>query len=177
MAKLLGQDGTGWTRVEEGEQSSAGNATVYNVVGSGYAGTPGTATSASIDFGTNAAGTAGNVKIVVYDASGNLVATSAAIAATSGLQSGSISFAVTSQNYGLVVVPDTGYFNVIRNSGSSNFSNQQFVAAHFSYASPPSVRPAADTSTGAQFIVYISGTVTGGGSSQNGADMMRGCGS
>jgi uncharacterized protein (TIGR02217 family) len=155
MTTLVGQDGSSWG-------SPTNTSTVQNASGDAvasgglthYPGTAGTAAVAKINFGSGS-GSAGHVKICLYDASGNLVATSAAIALAAGVQSGTISATITAQNYTLVVVPDTGYFPSVVNSGSSNFADKQFTAAHFSYSSPPSTLPSPDVGVGQEIQVWL----------------------
>lgn len=156
---VLGQDGSTWNFTSSGN-ISAGNGEAISSGGlAGYPGQPGLATQAWIRVGTGLT-TASNVKICVYDAGGNLVAVSAPISVTSpGVKSGSINAMLTSQNYSLVMVPDTGVVFITFLTGSSGFASKQWTAAHFPYASPPTTLPSVDTSSGNQFAVWLTGAM------------------
>jgi hypothetical protein len=169
---LVGQNGTGWTLVGGANQSNGGEACAY---GAGYTATPGVADTAWFYVTSNT--TAHTVKVCAYDASGALVAVSSPITLTSGLQSAPISCSLTAQTYTLVVVPDSGYVGFTWNSGSSGFKANQWLAAHYSYTSPPGTLPTPDQKNlGYEFIVYLTGTPTGSTLSQGAAFTLTGTG-
>lgn len=166
MTFLVGQQGSGWTVVTQG-QSAGGNAIVFN---DGYTATPGTATHAKVWI--NEVSGAGYVKVFVYDAGGSLVGQSAAIdvsgAGIPGLLTAALDspIVLTAQTYKLVVAPDTGYFVQGVDSGAYAYSCDQYNSATFSYSSPPSTLPAPTIADDKQeFIVWLDGS-TGGGSSE-----------
>jgi hypothetical protein len=128
--------------------------------------TAGTATTAWLNVG--APGTANTAKVCLYDNGGHLIAVSAAINVTTpGLKSGAISATIstsTGVGYALIVVCDTGSFSTVSNTGSDASVDAQWLAANFSYASPPTLLPGPDhVTTGQEFIVYL----TAGGTAYN----------
>jgi hypothetical protein len=154
---VLGNDGSNFvTPVNVVQFNTTGNA----ISSSGtpfYVANNTAALTAWINVGS--AGTSNTAKVVVYDSGGARVAISAAInVSTTGLKSGAISAALTAGNtYSLVVVPDTGTFGTISDSGSNAFVDKQWTAGHFPYSAPPATLPAVDASVGQAFIVYLTG--------------------
>jgi hypothetical protein len=164
MTFLVGQQGTGWTIITQG-QSAGGNSIVFN---NGYLATAGTATSAKVWI--NEVSGASNVKVFVYDAGGNRVGQSGAINVSGGGIPGLLtaaldsSIVLTAQLYKLVLSPDTGYVAHGANTGAYEYDCDQYNAAAFSYASPPATLPAATVADDKrEFIVWLDGS-TGGSS-------------
>lgn len=175
MTLLVGQNGAGWTPSTESlSNPQSGDTFYYRVFYTAVA--SGSMTLAHFNF-FDTASSGSNVKVCVYDNSNNLVATSAAIAKSTGDQTGAISGAISAGvTYKLVVVPDTGRINGVANSGSGNTFVSGATAAHFAYASPPAGLPADDyTNQGREFVVWIEGTSSGAG--RNGAQELLGMGS
>lgn len=161
MTLLVGQRGTGWTHIAQG-QGSGGSAMCYR---SGYLATPGTAATAYLHIFEEV--TASTAKVCIYDAGGNLVGQSGAIDVTSpGLKSAALTSSVelTAQTYKLVVTLNSGYAYFAANSGSNNFQDDNWNSAAFSYASPP---PALPTPTyeeiNREFVVWLDGSAGSGG--------------
>lgn len=158
--KLVGWDGTGYTLVSAGAQNANGSACCF---ASGYPGTPGTIDTAWFYCGAVATNPATYVKLVLFDAGGAQVAVSnpltlVANSFQSATLAGSGSASVISQNYTIVIVPDTGYFNGGTYSGSSSFVDNQFTKQHFDYTTPPANLPAADvTNIGPQLVAFFTG--------------------
>jgi hypothetical protein len=156
---LVGQNGVGWTQVTQTlAHPLAGDTAYYQVAGSYAAVSSGNMTLAHFGFFDNG-GTGNNAKVCVYQG-GSLIAVSSPIAKAAGDQSATISGSISAGLvYTLVMVPDTGRFNAISNSGSSSFQVSGNTAANFSYASPPATLPAKDyNSTGQEFLIWIEGT-------------------
>jgi hypothetical protein len=159
----VGQTGAAWGTVVAGAiQGNSGNASYYKL---GYAGTPGQVDTAWFWFGPFTNSSNNSVKVCLYDAGGNLVAVSAVIPKiVSTLCPGAITpVTLTSQQYTIYVVPDTGYFVPMTLSGSSAFQLNQVHAANFPFATPPAVAPAPDVSSaGQEMIVFFTGAPAGG---------------
>ena len=165
MTRLVGQDGVGFvTPTSTNDSGAGGNALCF---GSGYLATAGTADTAWINIGAGA-NSASTIKVCAYDAGGNLAAVSSPITISLGLVSAAISVTLTAQVYTLVATPDSGSFYAIYDSGTSNFLDHQFTAAHFSYTSPPATLPASDLGTGHEFIIYLTGSLPGGAQGSRG---------
>ncbi len=167
MTFLVGQRGTGWTHIAQG-QGSGGSAMCYR---SGYLATPGTAATAYLHIFEEV--TASTAKVCIYDAGGNLVGQSGAIDVTSpGLKSAALTSSVelTAQTYKLVVTLNSGYAYFAANSGSNNFQDDNWNSAAFSYASPP---PALPTPTyeeiNREFVVWLDGSAGSGAQALEGA--------
>jgi hypothetical protein len=157
MAKLVGRD----TLQGSGQLLSA--ALELWTFDNGYAATAGTATSAYIyvtDWWTASA-----AKVVVYDSSGTLVATSDAFSSAQGTGwiSKSIgSLSLNAATYYLGILVDTGYLQVDCENATDY---DMYTNTSGSYASPPASIPVPldGASQRGEIAIYLDGTAGGGG--------------
>lgn len=117
-------------------------------------------------------GAGGYAKILIYTDAGSepgtLVATSSAIAITSGtgLLSGAISGSLTAADYYLVLVSDGDSFSGYLMSDTSAGPGMKLANGSLSYSSPPSSWPGTDADYGGYSAnIYIDYTPGGGGGS------------
>lgn len=182
MAKIIGQDGGGWTQVSSNDFANSGGAIAF---AAGYI--PlfnGNITSINVQFGS-AGGGASQFKVGLYQGASPSTG-GATLLAASGL--GSIvantlvnvaiasTLLSTGLTYSLWLSMTTSSFNTVINSGSSAFADSQYTAAHFPNSTLPSTTSnPRDSNTGHEFIIWGDGTASG--TSNNQEAMMLGIGS
>lgn len=161
MTQLVGVSSFG-TPVNVSNFATNGNATRSSA---GYIAISGIMQTAHVQVGI--AGTASQKgTIYVYSGAGPgalLVATSAEFATdTTGDLTAAISGTLSAGTYTLEFQTNavgTACQNVVQ-SGSSGANNRQNTAANFPYRAAPGTMPAADVSTGQEFIIWIDGVGT-----------------
>jgi hypothetical protein len=162
MAKIWGQDGTGWTQVQTTEQSFSAGAFGF---AAGYAAlATGFITSFNLWVGTG--GSAAHVQIVLYTP-GSPSTGGATYVGQSNVYTNtnpgslinipcSTPIPVTSGTiYAGFISTDTGSINSATNSGSSAFVDSQYNSTHFPYASPPGTTfNPRDSGTGRETLLW-----------------------
>lgn len=160
MTLLVGQNGAGWTQVNNAIAQVSGNAFYF---AAGYtAVATGNMTNAHFQAGTSNPIFA---KVYVYQGtigtSTTLVATSNPIdVSATGDRSANITGSITSgQLYTLVLQFSSSSVQGVINNGSGGFVDNQNLSSQITYGSPPTNLPAPNSSVGHEFIVWIDGTV------------------
>jgi hypothetical protein len=160
MTKLVGQDGGGWTIVNQTEPGAGGSCWYF---AAGYvAVATGTATNFHVTVQTTSS--AALATAYLYAGAGvgaTLVATSAEFSVSStGDKTPAVSASITAGNtYTLVLQPASGFFGVATNSGSNGFVDNQNLVANFPYRAAPGTIPARDSQSGQEFVIWIDGTL------------------
>lgn len=160
MTLLVGQDGTGWTIVGTADMST-GSAAI-RITGGYVAVASGTMTQVHVTVQGLISGTFATAYVYSGGAPGAtfLAMSDEFDVSTTGDKTANIAGAIVSGNtYSLIVQCSGGNtFQTAMNSGSSNAVMRQNLVANFPYRSAPGTLPAADSSTGHEFIIWIEGT-------------------
>lgn len=155
MAKLVGQNGGGWTPVAAADLSNNGNE--FRFAG-GYVATAGTMGTLHFQAGAGTTATLATAYLYLGGAPGaTFVLMTAEFSISVGDNTVAIPGALSAATYSLGIQAASGILYTVTNSGSASNVGRQNLVANFPYRNPPGTMPSADVTTGHEFIIWIDG--------------------